>query len=111
MVDTIIVGRGVGVEALAAVGATGAVVFLILGFTQGLTTGFTVMTAQRFGAGDREGMKKSIGSAVILSLFVTLFMTVLSIAGMDSLLNLMNTPADIFDMSRQYILIICAGIC
>ena len=56
-------------------------------------------------------MKKSIGSAVILSLFVTLFMTVLSIAGMDSLLNLMNTPADIFDMSKQYILIICAGIC
>ena len=111
MVDTIIVGRFVGVEALAAVGATGSVVFLILGFTQGLTTGFTVMTAQRFGAGDREGMKKSIGSAVILSLFVTLFMTVLSIAGMDSLLNLMNTPADIFDMSKQYILIICAGIC
>ena len=55
MVDTIIVGRFVGVDALAAVGATGSVSFLILGFTQGLTTGFTVLTAQRFGAGDREG--------------------------------------------------------
>ena len=54
MVDTIIVGRFVGVDALAAVGATGSVSFLILGFTQGLTTGFTVPTAQRFGAGDRE---------------------------------------------------------
>ena len=53
MVDTIIVGRFVGVDALAAVGATGSVSFLILGFTQGLTTGFTVLTAQRFGAGDR----------------------------------------------------------
>ena len=59
MVDTIIVGRFIGVDALAAVGATGSVSFLILGFTQGLTTGFTVLTAQRFGAGDREGMRKS----------------------------------------------------
>lgn len=94
MVDTIIVGRFVGVDALAAVGATG----------------FTVLTAQRFGAGDREGMKSSIGSAVILSLFVTVFMTALSMAGMDTLLRWMNTPDDIFDMAKQYIMIICAGI-
>ena len=111
MADTIIVGRFVGVNALAAVGATGSVVFLILGFTQGLTTGFTVMTAQRFGAGDREGMKKSIGSAIILSVFVTVFMTVLSMACMDTLLRWMNTPEDIFAMSRQYLMVICAGIC
>ena len=102
-IDSIIVGNYVGATALAAVGATGSVVFLILGFTQGLTTGFTVMTAQRFGAGDREGMKKSIGSAVILSVFVTVFMTAVSMAGMDSLLQLMNAPADIFEMSKQYI--------
>ena len=56
MVDTIIVGRFVGVDALAAVGATGSICFLILGFTQGLTTGFTVLTAQRFGASDLDGM-------------------------------------------------------
>lgn len=110
MVDTIIVGRFVGVDALAAVGATGSVVFLILGFTQGLTTGFTVMTAQRFGAGDREGMKKSIGSAVILSVFVTVIMTAVSLAGMDTLLHWMNTPDDIFAMSKEYIAIICTGI-
>ena len=65
-VDSIIVGNYIGSEALAAVGATGSVVFLILGFTQGLTTGFTVMTAQRFGAGDREGMKKSIDTDGII---------------------------------------------
>ena len=108
MVDTIIVGRFVGVDALAAVGATGSVSFLILGFTQGLTTGFTVLTAQRFGAGDREGMRKSIGSAAILS--VTIVMTAVSMAGMDSLLRVMNTPEDIFDMTKEYIMIICAGI-
>lgn len=111
MVDTIIVGRFVGVKALAAVGATGSLTFLILGFTQGLTTGFTVMTAQRFGADDREGMRKSIGSAVILSVFVTVVMTVVSMAGMNQLLTWMNTPEDIFAMSREYIMIICAGIC
>lgn len=111
MVDTIIVGRFVGVDALAAVGATGSISFLILGFTQGLTTGFTVLTAQRFGAGDREGMRKSIGSAVILSVIVTVVMTTVSLLGMDGLLNVMNTPEDIFAMSKQYIMIICAGIC
>ncbi len=111
MADTIIVGRFVGVDALAAVGATGSVVFLILGFTQGLTTGFTVMTAQRFGADDREGMKKSIGSAVILSVCVTVIMTAVSMWGMDTLLGWMNTPEDIFMMSRQYLMVICAGIC
>lgn len=111
MVDTIIVGRFVGVDALAAVGATGSVTFLILGFTQGLTTGFTVMTAQRFGAGDREGMRKSIGSAIILSVFVTIIMTIVSMLGMNRLLTWMNTPENIFAMTRQYIMIICAGIC
>ncbi len=110
MADTIMVGRFVGVDALAAVGATGSVSFLILGFTQGLTTGFTVMTAQRFGAGDREGMRRSIGSAIILSVFVTVIMTYVSMAGMDGLLRLMNTPEDIFAMAKEYIMIICAGI-
>lgn len=111
MVDTIIVGRYVGVDALAAVGATGSISFLILGFAQGLTTGFTVLTAQRFGANDREGMRKSIGSAVILSVIVTVVITAVSLLGMDWLLTVMNTPEDIFDMSKQYIMIICAGIC
>lgn len=110
MVDTIIVGRYVGVDALAAVGATGSIMFLVFGFTQGLTTGFTVMTAQRFGAGDREGMKKSIGSAAVLSVIVTVIMTFISMAGMDTLLHWMNTPEDIYDMTKTYIMIICAGI-
>lgn len=75
LVDTVIVGRYVGVKALAAVGATGTIMFLILGFLQGLTTGFTILTAQRFGAGDMEGMKKSVGNAAVLSLIVTVVMT------------------------------------
>ena len=110
MADTIIVGHFVGVQALAAVGATGSITFLILGFTQGLTTGFTVLTAQRFGAGDKEGMKYSIGSAYVLSVVLAVLMTVVSITQMDRLLIWMNTPEDIYDMTKSYILIICFGI-
>lgn len=110
MVDTIIVGQFVGVKALAAVGATGTIVFLILGFMQGLTTGFTVLTSQRYGAGDMEGMKKSVGTAALLSVISTAVMTLISVAGMDWLLRLMQTPDDIFGMAKTYIVIICAGM-
>jgi putative MATE family efflux protein len=110
MVDTMIVGRFVGVDALAAVGAVGSVVFLILGFAMGLTTGFTVITAQRFGAGDYEGMKKSLGSAAILAVCAICLLTFVSLKGMNTLLNWMNTPENILEMSRSYLSIICAGL-
>lgn len=110
MVDTIIVGRYVGVQALAAVGAVGTIMFLMLGFMQGITTGVTVLTAQRFGAGDMQGMRKSIGSAVLISLGSAAVLTAVSILSVDVLLRLLHTPADIYDMARQYIVIIYAGI-
>lgn len=111
MVDAIIVGRFVGLDALAAVSSTGTISFLVLGFAQGLTTGFTVMTAQRYGAGDMQGMKRSVASAAILAGIVALLTTVVSCLGMDSLLTAMNTPADMYDMAREYIMIICLGLC
>ena len=101
MVDTIIVGRYVGVEALAAVGATGTISFLILGFLMGLTAGFTVLTAQRFGAGDIEGVKQTVGNAATLSVIITVVMTLFSVFIMDGLLKVMNTPEDIFDMAKM----------
>ncbi|MBO5291977.1 MAG: MATE family efflux transporter [Lachnospiraceae bacterium] len=110
MADTIIVGRAVGVQALAAVGATGTIMFLIIGFMQGLTTGFTVLTSQRFGAGDLDGLRKSVGNAAVLSIVVTVVMTVLSVAFMRPLLTLMKTPEDIFESAWQYITIICLGM-
>ena len=110
MVDTVIVGKFVGTNALAAVGATGTICFLILGFLMGLTAGFTVLTSQRFGAGDMVGMRKTVGSAAVLSLIISIIMTIVSMAGMKPLLKLMNTPEDIYDMTKSYILIICFGI-
>ena len=110
MVDTIIVGKFVGTKALAAVGSVGTIMFLIIGFMLGLTAGFTVLTAQRFGAGDMRGMRKTVGSAALLSLIMSGIMTAVSMAGMKALLKFMNTPEDIFADAYRYIMIICAGI-
>ncbi|MCR5279115.1 MAG: MATE family efflux transporter [Lachnospiraceae bacterium] len=110
MVDTIIVGRFVGLDALAAVGATGTISFLILGFALGLTSGFTVITAQRFGAGDEKGLKLSVTNAIILSFAAAVVLTLISFIGMKPLLTIMHTPEDIYQMSYDYIIIICLGM-
>lgn len=110
MADTVIVGKFVGTGALAAVGSVGTIVFLIIGFLQGLTAGFSVLTAQRFGAGDMKNMRKSVGTACILSLIITVVMTAGSMLSMNWLLHFMNTPEDIFADAYAYIMIICGGI-
>ena len=110
MADTIIVGKFVGTGALAAVGSVGTIVFLIIGFLQGLTAGFSVLTAQRFGAGDMKNMRKSVGTACVLSVIITVIMTAGSMLGMKRLLEFMNTPEDIFADAYAYIMIICGGI-
>ncbi len=110
-VDSIIVGRFVGVGALAAVGSTGTIMFLILGFLSGLTSGFTVLVSQRFGAGDIKGMKRAVGNAALLAVIVSAVMTFFSMVFMKQLLTLMNTPADIYQDAYDYIIVICGGIC
>ncbi|MCG4682603.1 MATE family efflux transporter, partial [Faecalibacillus intestinalis] len=72
MVDTIIVGRFLGVKALAAVGSTGSMNFLIIGFVLGLTSGFSVLVSQKFGANDVDGVKKAVGSAIVLSIIMSI---------------------------------------
>lgn len=110
MADTVIVGKFVGTKALAAVGSTGTIMFLILGFVLGMTAGFTVLTAQKFGAGDMKAMRQTVGGAAVLSILVTIVLTVGSMLFMKPLLHFMHTPADIFDDAYSYIMIICAGI-
>lgn len=110
MADTIIVGKFIGTGALAAVGSVGTIVFLILGFLQGMTSGFSVLTAQRFGAGDMKNMRKSVGTACVLSLIIGAVMTAGSMLEMKNLLEFMNTPEDILADAYTYIMIICGGI-
>lgn len=110
MADAVIVGKFVGNNALAAVGSTGTIMFLINGFVIGMTAGFTVLTAQKFGAGDERGVRKSVTGAAWLSLIVGLILTAAFMVFMKPLLTLMNTPADIFDDAYAYIMIISGGI-
>lgn len=109
MIDTIIVGRFIGVKALAAVGSTGSMVFLIIGFVLGLSAGFSVLVSQKFGANDTEGMKKAVASAIVLSVIMSIIITVISIFATKPLLNLMNTPSDIMKDAYSYIIVILAG--
>ena len=111
MVDTIIVGRYVEVQALAAVGVTGSLSFLILGFTFGLTGGFSVIIAQRFGANDEDGLRKSVATSTILSIISTIIITLASMLSAKPVLSLMNTPDDIINDATIYIIIIYAGTC
>lgn len=108
--DTMIVGRFVGSGALAAVGATGTITFLIIGFSSGMSSGFAVVTSQRYGARDEEGMKRSVTNGIILMVLITVIMTVGSLLCMRPLLKIMNTPEDIFEQSWLYIIIICGGL-
>lgn len=110
MADAVIVGKFVGNNALAAVGSTGTIMFLINGFVIGMTAGFTVLTAQKFGAGDERGIRKSVTGAAWLSLIVGLVLTAVFMVFMKPLLTLMNTPPDIFDDAYAYIMIISGGI-
>lgn len=110
MVDTIIVGRFVGVDALAAVGSTGSMVFLVNGFATGLTSGFAVLVSQKFGAKDEKGLRKSVSSAVTLTVISVVIVTLISLICGKPLLKLMNTPDNIMADAYTYIKIIYGGL-
>ncbi|MBQ1290630.1 MAG: MATE family efflux transporter [Lachnospiraceae bacterium] len=110
MVDTMIVGRFVGANALAAVGSTGTIMFMVMGTTMGLTQGVTILTSQRFGAGDADGVKRSVANGSLLVVCTAALMTVLSLSVIRGLLRLINTPAEIYDDAYAYISVICTFI-
>ena len=110
MADAVIVGKFVGTKALAAVGSTGTIMFLIYGFVVGMTAGFTVLTAQKFGAGDLSAMRRTVAGASILSLIIGLILTAAFMILMKPWLQLMNTPSDIFTDAYAYIMIVSGGI-
>lgn len=110
MVDTIIVGRFVGVEALAAVGSTGSMFFLVNGMIMGLTSGFSILVSQKFGAKDEDGVKKAVASNIKLTAILTIIITAIALILKNPLLLMMNTPDNILNDANTYITIIFAGI-
>jgi putative MATE family efflux protein len=110
LVDTIIVGQFLGVSALAAVGATGSINFLIIGFCLGICSGFGLPVAQRFGAKDYKSLRKYVGNSAVLAAFIAVILTTATVLLCRNILQLMNTPSDIIDLSYEYIVVIFAGI-
>lgn len=110
VVDTMIVGRFVGVDALAAVGSTGSLNFLVIGFVLGLTQGFGIPIAQSFGAKDHKRMLQTIMNAFYLCIFFSIFLTILTYLTTNTMLTWMQTPANIFKQSFDYISIIFYGL-
>lgn len=110
VVDTIIVGQFLGVKALAGVGATGSVNFMIVGFCMGVCNGFAIPVAHKFGAKDYEGMRRMVANSVWLSGVFAVVMTAAVTVFCRDILRLMHTPEDIFEYSYLYIFIIFCGI-
>lgn len=110
LADTIIVGRFVGVGALAAVGSTGSVNYLILGFVIGICNGFAIPIAQRFGARDFSDMRRHIANATWLSILLAVVLTLATVVFTRPILQLMMTPSDIIEDAATYIGWIFAGI-
>ena len=110
MVDTIIVGKYLGVSALASVGSTSSINFMIIGFCTGVCSGFSIPVAQRFGAGDHHGLRCFVANAGWLSAIFSAVMTVIVCFLCMDILRWMDTPDDIIQGAYDYIFIIFAGI-
>ena len=110
MADTMIVGQTLGQDALAAVGATGSVNFLIMGFCIGLSTGLVIPVAQQFGAGDEQALRQYAANAIWLSAAFSVLVTAAVALLCRPILQLMRTPENIFEDSYRYIFAIFLGI-
>lgn len=110
LVDTVIVGQILGVEALAAVGSTGSINFMVIGFCMGTCNGFAIPIAQMFGAKDYSGMRRYVANSVWLSLGFAAVMTITVCILCRNILIWMKTPADILDNAYEYIFVIFLGI-
>lgn len=110
MVDTIIVGRYLGEDALAAVGSTGCLMFLVLGFANGVAQGFGVMISHSYGAKDYKLLKHYVALSLILTAIVSTILTLITVLGSRQLLLWMNTPENILNLANDYIQVIFAGI-
>ena len=109
LADSILVGRILGVNAFAAVGSTGALSFLILGFALGICSGFAIPIAQSFGAGDEEAVRGRAGQLVWLGLLFSGLITLATFFWTDDILCLIRTPAEIFDDAYRYIFVVFMG--
>ena len=107
--DSVLVGRILGVNSFAAVGSTGALNFLVLGFALGICSGFAIPIAQSFGAGDADEVRRRAGQLVWLGVIFSALITFIAVLWTDDILRITQTPAEIFDEAYRYIYIVFLG--
>lgn len=110
VVDTMVVGKGVGMDALAALGSSDWFNWLFLGVVQGFAQGFAIPMAQAFGAEDYDDLRKYVGGATVLAAVTSLVITLIALAAIRPVLNLLKTPVDIQPISISYLTVLFAGL-
>ena len=110
VVDTMVVGKALGVDALAALGATDWLYWMLLGMVQGVTQGFGILMAREFGAKQFESLRSVVGSATFLSALSALLFLIVGQMVAEPVLVILNTPAEIMDWSLLYLRIMFFGI-
>ena len=110
VMDSVIVGRGIGVEALAALGTSDWLSFTAIGGITGIAQGFSVLIAQRFGAKDEKGMKKTVAMSVWTGARVTLLFMALFLGNLKILLNFLRVPENIWQSAYNYLFILLVGL-
>ena len=110
MVDTVVVGNFLGMEALAGVGSTGSISFLVLGLCNGICAGFAIPVAQKFGEKDYEGLRDFVGNMIWLGIVLSAIITLATTLGCRAILTTMNTPESTFSFAYDYIFLIFLAI-
>lgn len=110
MADTMMVGQILGVDSLAAIGASASLSNLVIGLCTGVSMGVSIMIAQYYGARDEEGMKKATAGCIRLCMSSVVVIFLVSIVLKRPLLYLLKTPSSIFEMTDSYLTIIIAGL-
>lgn len=110
MADTIIVGQFLGEDALAAVGATGSTVYLVIGFASGLTQGCGILVSQAFGGHRLNELKKVVGTALLLTVVFSVILTIPTVSFSRQILLALHTPSNVLLYAHEYLRVIFGGI-
>lgn len=107
--DAMVVGRMLGVDALAAVGASGSLQFLLVGFAMGASAGVAIPVARAFGAGDLPAMRRAVTAGIVISVGVAIAIVVVGTLGSSTLLSWMGTPPELMDQARTFLVVLFSG--
>lgn len=108
--DTMIVGQGLGEQAVAAIGVTSALYGVLIHFANGLNNGYGIIISRMFGSGNHTAVKKAVAAMILLNGSITLALTAVTLPLLGPILHWLDTPSDIFSQSYAYIFVILAGM-